>query len=107
MTSLPQKIYPVVDTALWVDRLGGAGARFIQLRIKDRSPEDLLAEIRAAHAFAKKHGVCLVLNDYWQIAIARGLITCIWGRKIWIQRTLRLFVRRVSGLVSAPTAMKN
>lgn len=73
MTSLPQKIYPVVDTALWVDRLGSAGARFIQLRIKDLPEDELLAEIRAAHAFAKKHGVCLVLNDYWQIAVAEGI----------------------------------
>ncbi|MCX2560287.1 thiamine phosphate synthase [Acetobacter farinalis] len=73
MTSLPQKIYPVVDTARWVDRLGGAGARFIQLRIKDLPHDALLAEIRAAHAFAKTHGVCLVLNDYWQIALDEGI----------------------------------
>lgn len=73
MSALPQKIYPVVDTAEWVNRLGGAGARFIQLRIKDYSPEKLVAEIRQAHTYAQQHGVCLVLNDYWQIALDEGI----------------------------------
>lgn len=73
MSALPQKIYPVVDTAAWVDRLGAAGARFIQLRVKNLEGDALLAEIRKAHDFAKQHGVCLVLNDYWQIAIEEGV----------------------------------
>lgn len=73
MSALPQKIYPVVDTAAWVDRLGAAGARFIQLRVKNLEGDALLAEIRKAHDFAKQHGVCLVLNDYWQIAIEEGI----------------------------------
>ncbi|MFT9314970.1 MAG: thiamine phosphate synthase [Acetobacter orientalis] len=73
MSILPQKIYPIVDTANWIDRLGGAGARFIQLRVKNLEGEALLAEIRQAHTYAKKHGVCLVLNDYWQIALEEGI----------------------------------
>lgn len=73
MTALPQKIYPVVDSATWVDRLGGAGARFIQLRLKDMEEEALRTEIRQGHAYAKQHGVCLVLNDYWQIALDEGI----------------------------------
>ncbi|WP_278367616.1 thiamine phosphate synthase [Acetobacter orientalis] len=73
MSILPQKIYPIVDTANWIDRLGGAGARFIQLRVKNLEGEALLAEIRLAHTYAKKHGVCLVLNDYWQIALEEGI----------------------------------
>lgn len=73
MSALPQKIYPIVDTAAWVDRLGAAGARFIQLRVKNLEGDALLAEIRKGHDFAKRHGVCLVLNDYWQIAIEEGI----------------------------------
>lgn len=73
MSALPQKIYPVVDTAEWVNRLGAAGARFIQLRVKDYAPDKLLAEIRQGHQYAKQHGVCLVLNDYWQIALDEGI----------------------------------
>ena len=29
--------YPIVDSAAWVGRLVGVGAKFIQLRIKDAS----------------------------------------------------------------------
>ncbi|HYC26322.1 MAG TPA: thiamine phosphate synthase, partial [Roseiarcus sp.] len=37
--------YPIVDSADWVVHLLAAGARLIQLRIKDRSPEILRKEI--------------------------------------------------------------
>lgn len=70
---LPSRIYPVVDRAEWVDRLGGAGARLIQLRVKDLEGDALLAEIRAARAYAERHGVSLVLNDYWRIALDEGI----------------------------------
>ncbi|MBO1324092.1 thiamine phosphate synthase [Acetobacter sp. TBRC 12305] len=71
--AIPQPINPVVDSAAWVERLGRAGARFIQLRLKDLPAAALLAEIRSAHASAKELGVCLVLNDYWQIALDEGI----------------------------------
>ena len=71
--SLPSRIYPVVDRAVWVDRLGGAGARLIQLRVKDLEGAALLEEIRAARAHAARHGVCLVLNDYWRLALDEGI----------------------------------
>lgn len=73
MTTLPQKFYPVVDTAQWVDRLGAAGARFIQLRVKDLPEEELRAQVRLARGYAAKHDVCLVLNDFWQIALEEGV----------------------------------
>ncbi|MBV1830501.1 thiamine phosphate synthase [Komagataeibacter sp. AV436] len=70
---LPSRIYPVVDEARWVGELGQAGARLIQLRLKDLAPDALLREIRAGIAQARQHGVCLVLNDYWRIAIGEGV----------------------------------
>lgn len=73
MNTLPQPIYPVVDSAQWVRRLGQAGARFIQLRVKDRPQAELLEEIRSARAIAEALGVCLVLNDYWQLALDEGI----------------------------------
>ena len=72
-TYLPQAIYPIVDAAFWVDRLGQAGARFIQLRLKEKPMPVLLSEIRQAYQFAQQWGVCLVLNDYWQIALDEGI----------------------------------
>lgn len=71
--SLPSRIYPIVDRANWVERLGAAGARLIQLRVKDLQGDALLAQIRAARAHADRHGVCLVLNDYWRIALDEGI----------------------------------
>lgn len=73
MNTLPQPIYPVVDSALWVKRLGQAGARFIQLRVKDKPQAELLEEIRSARTIAETLGVCLVLNDYWQVALDEGI----------------------------------
>lgn len=74
MTSrLPSPIYPVVDHPRWVDRLGAAGARFIQLRLKNLDPENLRAQVIEGQEAAVRHNVRLVLNDYWQLAIELGI----------------------------------
>ncbi|MCE2573941.1 thiamine phosphate synthase [Komagataeibacter sp. FNDCR2] len=70
--TLPSRIYPVVDAARWVARLGPAGARLIQLRLKDMAADDLRREIRAGVHHARQHGVNLVINDHWRIAIEEG-----------------------------------
>ncbi|GBR01915.1 thiamine phosphate synthase [Acetobacter oeni] len=69
---LPQRIYPIVDRASWVSRLGKAGARFIQLRIKDLSGDGLKSEIKDALAAASDSDVTLVINDFWEMAIDLG-----------------------------------
>jgi thiamine-phosphate pyrophosphorylase len=63
------RFYPVVPSAEWVARLVPAGARFIQLRIKDQPEAELRRQVRAAQAVCAKHGAQLIVNDYWQIAI--------------------------------------
>ncbi len=62
--------YPIVDTALWVERLTRAGARLIQLRIKNRPEAAIRREIRQALVACKAHGATLVVNDAWHLAIA-------------------------------------
>jgi thiamine-phosphate pyrophosphorylase len=64
--------YPIVDNADWVRRLVEAGARLIQLRVKDRADADVRVEARAALALCHRHGAQLIVNDYWQIAIDEG-----------------------------------
>lgn len=66
------RFYPVVDSAAWVQRLVPVGARFIQLRIKDRDEDFLRMEIRRALAVARAHGASLIINDYWRLAIDEG-----------------------------------
>lgn len=73
MSRLPSPIYPVVDHPRWIERLGGAGARFIQLRLKGLSPEATRAQVIEAQQFAVAHNVTLVLNDYWQLALELGI----------------------------------
>ena len=61
--------YPIVDSADWVARLTGAGARLIQLRLKDRSETEVEREAREALTACERAGAVLVVNDYWRIAM--------------------------------------
>jgi len=65
----PPRIYPIVDSADWIRRLLPAGARWLQLRIKDRPAETLRAEIRAARALCARAGAQLIVNDHWRLAL--------------------------------------
>ncbi len=64
--------YPIVDSAAWVARLVGAGARLVQLRIKDADETTFARETRAALAVCRKAGATLVVNDAWRVAIDEG-----------------------------------
>jgi thiamine-phosphate pyrophosphorylase len=63
------RLYPVVDHPDWVERLGRVGARLIQLRLKEGSEAEIRIAIRAALSTAKSHGIALVINDHWRLAI--------------------------------------
>ena len=64
--------YPIVDSAAWVGRLVGAGARLIQLRIKDATEDHLRSETHHAMTICRRSGAELVINDHWEIAIDSG-----------------------------------
>ncbi len=64
--------YPIVDSAAWVARLTGVGARLVQLRIKDKDAAWVLRETRDALATCAKASAVLVVNDYWRIAVDEG-----------------------------------
>ncbi|GEK95960.1 thiamine phosphate synthase [Gluconobacter kanchanaburiensis] len=72
MSSLPSRIYAVVDHPRWVERLGGAGLRFIELYLRDMPEEDIRAQAQLAQELATRCNVSLALNRYWQIAIELG-----------------------------------
>jgi thiamine-phosphate pyrophosphorylase len=63
------RFYPVVPSAEWVARLVPAGARFVQLRIKEQPPSEIRRQVREALAVCVRHGAQLIVNDYWQVAI--------------------------------------
>lgn len=63
-------LYPIVDSAAWLEKLLPAGVRTIQLRIKE--PEtcaSLSAEIQRAVEIAEQYHAQLFINDYWELAI--------------------------------------
>lgn len=66
------RVYPVVDSARWVDRLVSLGVRLIQLRIKDRCIDALRSEIREAKRLCEDADAQLIVNDYWQLAMSEG-----------------------------------
>ena len=71
MTDL-DPFYPIVESAAWVERIIAAGARLIQLRIKDRADAEVRADIRAALPVCARAGAQLIVNDYWEMAIDEG-----------------------------------
>jgi thiamine-phosphate pyrophosphorylase len=64
--------YLIVDSAAWIERLVPLGVKLVQLRIKDRSEDDLRGEIRAAKRVCAAHHCQLIVNDYWRLAIGEG-----------------------------------
>jgi thiamine-phosphate pyrophosphorylase len=66
------RVYPIVDSAAWIRRLLPAGARLVQLRVKDRSDEEVRAETRESKGLCARAGAQLVVNDHWQIALEEG-----------------------------------
>jgi thiamine-phosphate pyrophosphorylase len=64
------RVYPIVDSAAWISRLAPLGVRLVQLRIKERPADELRTEVRAARALCAAAGLQLIVNDYWEIALA-------------------------------------
>lgn len=62
-------LYVIVDSYEWIERLIHAGVKTLQIRIKDRSPEQAEEEIARCIALAKQHQVRLFVDDFWQLAI--------------------------------------
>jgi thiamine-phosphate pyrophosphorylase len=75
MSTRLARVYPIVDSAAWIARLLPAGARLLQLRIKDRAGEELRAEIAAAQRLCGAAGAQLVVNDHWRLALE---LRCEW-----------------------------
>lgn len=62
--------YPIVPDIDWLQRLVPLGVRTIQLRLKDAGETEISRQIREAVKVCREHGCQLIVNDYWQQAIA-------------------------------------
>jgi len=65
-------LYPVVDSLYWLKRLFPLGLEVIQLRLKNKSEEEVELLIAEAVAMSKQYKTRLFINDYWQLAIKHG-----------------------------------
>ncbi len=66
------RVYPIVDSAEWIARLGPVGVRLVQLRIKAPPDGAVAAQIRRAQGLCSSFGIQLIVNDHWQLALAAG-----------------------------------
>jgi thiamine-phosphate pyrophosphorylase len=64
--------YPIVPDLAWLERLVPLGVKTIQLRLKDAAPERVRHEIAESLRVCARHGCQLIVNDYWQEALALG-----------------------------------
>jgi thiamine-phosphate pyrophosphorylase len=64
--------YPILDGAEWIERLVPLGVRTVQLRMKERPPQELREHIRASLSICRRHDCRLIVNDHWQLAIDEG-----------------------------------
>jgi len=63
--------YPILPDTEWLARLLPQGIRLVQLRIKDQPQNVVSAEVAKAVTLCRTHRCELVVNDYWQEAIAQ------------------------------------
>ena len=68
----PDRLYPVVDSVAWVERLTALGVGTVQLRAKDLDDGAALQLVSDALEIVKGTRTQLVVNDYWRAAIVAG-----------------------------------
>ena len=69
------RFYPIFDHPDWLRRMLPLGVKLTQLRMKDKSENELRLAIVEARDLCRAHEAVLVVNDHWRIAIDLG---CDW-----------------------------
>jgi thiamine-phosphate pyrophosphorylase len=64
--------YPIVPDVAWLARLVPLGVKTVQLRLKDAPPERVRGAIGESLEICARYGCQLIVNDYWQEALALG-----------------------------------
>ncbi len=70
--TLLDRFYPIVPDCDWLERIAPLGIRCVQLRFKDQPDPVARAAIERALQITRQHGIQLIINDYWRLAIAAG-----------------------------------
>jgi thiamine-phosphate pyrophosphorylase len=64
--------YLIVDDVSWLHRLLPVGVKLVQLRVKDKPDAQIREQVVAAKSLCARAAACLVVNDYWRIALDEG-----------------------------------
>lgn len=64
------KFYPIFPDVSWIKRLVPLGIKTVQLRIKDQPDKVIAEQIEQALDICAQHECQLIVNDYWQAALA-------------------------------------
>jgi thiamine-phosphate pyrophosphorylase len=85
--------YPIVPDADWLARLVPLGVRTIQLRLKDAAAAEVRRQIARSLDICRTHGCLLIVNDYWQDAIALGAEAIHLGQEDLVTADLAAIAR--------------
>lgn len=66
------RVYAIVDSAAWIERLAGSDVGAIQLRVKSLHGDALREQVGSAIRSARAAGIPLFINDHWREAIELG-----------------------------------
>ncbi|SPH21096.1 Thiamine-phosphate synthase [Ascidiaceihabitans donghaensis] len=69
------RFYPIFDDVAWLRRMLPLGVKLVQMRLKEKSQDELRMQLTQARDLCAAHGAVLVVNDHWQLAIKLG---CDW-----------------------------
>src|SRR6476661_7117796 len=58
------RFYLIADAAHWLARLLPCGVKLVQLRVKDKSEDEIAREIVEAKRLCAEYGAQLIVNDY-------------------------------------------
>lgn len=101
------RFYPIVDSAAFVQRMTNAGAKLVQLRIKDQDLPRVRAEISAAKKICQAAGAQLIINDYWQVALEEQCDFIHLGQQDLASADLAAIRKASMNSASARTHMKS
>jgi hydroxymethylpyrimidine kinase/phosphomethylpyrimidine kinase/thiamine-phosphate diphosphorylase len=74
-------LYPVVGSLYWLKRLLPLGLEIIQLRLKNKTEQEVDLLISEAVAMSKPYKTRLFINDYWQLAMKHDAYGVHIGQK--------------------------
>ena len=69
------RFYPIFDDSSWLERLLPLGVKLVQIRVKDKSINDVREQLIHARELCETYNSTLIINDYWELAIELG---CDW-----------------------------